>query len=125
MRNPSGASEQDIMNEAKELLKLDRSYKKGFKFNHVWDMLKDSKSLSNVTASTQYQRQSPYQSPSSGPGSSSGTDVGLPSLTIHDAEGTQRPIGVKKAKSRLQYDNKLETLVKASKKNEQTNSQKQ
>ncbi|XP_024962298.1 uncharacterized protein LOC112502580 [Cynara cardunculus var. scolymus] len=116
MRNPSGASEQDIMNEAKELLKLDGSYKKGFKFDHVWKILKDSESLSNVTASTQYQRQSPYQSPSSGPGSSSGTDAGLPSLTIHDVEGTQRPIGVKKAKSRLQSDNKLETLVKASKK---------
>ncbi|XP_024992456.1 uncharacterized protein LOC112526403 [Cynara cardunculus var. scolymus] len=86
MRNPSGASEQDIMNEAKEMLKLDGSYKKGFKFDHVLGHLKDSESLSNVTASTQYQRQSPYQSPSSGPGSSSGTDAGLPSLTIHDAE---------------------------------------
>ncbi|XP_024969625.1 uncharacterized protein LOC112508988 [Cynara cardunculus var. scolymus] len=116
MRNSSGASEQDIMNEAKEMLKLDGSYKKGFKFDHVWNILKDSESLSNVTASTQYQRHSPYQSPISGPGSSSGTDAGLPSLTIHDVEGTQRPIGVKKAKSKLQSDNKLDNLVKASKK---------
>ncbi|XP_024974821.1 uncharacterized protein LOC112512925 [Cynara cardunculus var. scolymus] len=113
MRNPSGASEQNIMNEAKELLKLVGSYKKGFKFDHVWDILKDSESFSNVTASTQYQRQGPYQSPSSGPSSSSGTDAGLPSLTIHNVEGTQRPIGVKKTKSRLQSDNKLDTLVKA------------
>ncbi|XP_024966016.1 uncharacterized protein LOC112506230 [Cynara cardunculus var. scolymus] len=101
MRNPSGSSEQDIMNEAKELLKLDGSYKNGFKFDHVWDILKDSESLSNVTASTQYQRQSPYQSPSSGPGSSSVIDAGLPSLTIDDVEdfGTDRK-SKKNSKSR-------------------------
>ncbi|XP_024986530.1 uncharacterized protein LOC112521767 [Cynara cardunculus var. scolymus] len=107
------------MNEAKEMLKLDASYKKGFKFDHVWHLMKDCENLSNVSATPQYQRQSPYQSPSPGPGSSSGTDSGLPLLNLNDEEGitlTQRPIGVKKAKPKLQYDNKLEILVKLSKK---------
>ncbi|KAJ9555950.1 hypothetical protein OSB04_010564 [Centaurea solstitialis] len=107
-RNPSGASEQDIMNDAKEMLKLDASYKKGFKFDHVWHLMKDFEPTSNATATPQYQRQSPYQSPSTGAGSSSGTDVGI---TL-----TQRPIGVRKAKSKLQSDKNLEALVKASKK---------
>jgi hypothetical protein len=108
------------MNEAKEMLKLDASYKKGFKFDHVWHLMKDFETTSNATATPQYQRQSPYQSPSPGGGSSSGTNVGLPSLNLNDNEEgitlTQRPIGVRKAKSRLQSDNNLETLVKASKK---------
>ncbi|KAI3759745.1 hypothetical protein L6452_07780 [Arctium lappa] len=118
-RNQSGVSEQDIMNEAKEMLKLDASYKKGFKFDHVWHIMKDCENILNVNATPQYQRQSPYQSPSPGPGSSSGTDVGLPSLNLNDEQGitlTQRPIGVKKAKSKLQSYDKIESLVKASRK---------
>ncbi|KAJ9552387.1 hypothetical protein OSB04_016432, partial [Centaurea solstitialis] len=120
-RNPSGASELDIMNDAKEMLKLDASYKKGFKFDHVWHLMKDFEPTSKSTATPpQYQRQSPYQSPSAGAGSSSGTDVGLPSLNLNDNEEgialTQRPIGVRKAKSKLQSDKNLESLVKASKK---------
>lgn len=78
--------------------------------------MKDFESLSNVSATPQYQQQSSYRSPSLGPGSSSATDAHLPSLNLYDEESitlTQRPIGVRKAKSRLQYDNKLETLVKS------------
>lgn len=39
--NPSGASEQDILDRAKELLRQDPKYKKGFKFDHVWHIVKD------------------------------------------------------------------------------------
>ncbi|KAH9751355.1 NAM-associated domain-containing protein [Citrus sinensis] len=35
-QNPSGASEQDIV-----LLTQDKKYNKGFKFDHVWHILKD------------------------------------------------------------------------------------
>ncbi|KAJ9560046.1 hypothetical protein OSB04_005206 [Centaurea solstitialis] len=74
------------MNDAKEMLKPDASYKNGFKFDHVWHLMKDFEPTSNATATPQYQRQSPYQSPSTGAGSSSGTDVGLPSLNLNDNE---------------------------------------
>ncbi|KAJ9565409.1 hypothetical protein OSB04_001375 [Centaurea solstitialis] len=118
-RNPSGASEQDIMNEAKEMLKLDASYKRGFKFDHVWHIMKDCENFSTVTETSQSQRHSPYESLSPGLGSSSGTDVGSPSLNLNDEQCTsltQRPIGVKKkAKSKLQSDKQLESFVEASK----------
>ena len=81
--------------------------------------MKDFETTSNATATPQYERQSPYQSHSLGAGSSSETDVGLASLNLNDEGGmalTQRPIGVRKAKSWLQSDNKLDNLVKASKK---------
>ncbi|XP_031273172.1 uncharacterized protein LOC116131648 [Pistacia vera] len=49
--NPSGASEQDIMIQAKMLLAQDKSYKKGFRFDHVWPILKDiEKFIDNVNA---------------------------------------------------------------------------
>ncbi|XP_031129020.1 uncharacterized protein LOC116030790 [Ipomoea triloba] len=39
--NPSGASEQDILDRAKELMAQDAKFKKGFKFDHVWPIVKD------------------------------------------------------------------------------------
>ncbi|XP_031258089.1 uncharacterized protein LOC116116137 [Pistacia vera] len=56
--NPSGASEQDIMIQAKMLLAQDKSYKKGFKFDHVWPILKDiEKFTDNVNTAKVFQRQ--------------------------------------------------------------------
>ncbi|GAY36469.1 hypothetical protein CUMW_279750 [Citrus unshiu] len=40
-QNPSGASEQDILNRAKVLLAQDKKYNKRFKFDHVWPILTD------------------------------------------------------------------------------------
>ncbi|XP_019167859.1 PREDICTED: uncharacterized protein LOC109163563 [Ipomoea nil] len=39
--NPSSASETDILNRAKELVKQDPKFKGGFKFDHVWPIVKD------------------------------------------------------------------------------------
>ncbi|XP_020242700.1 uncharacterized protein LOC109820915 [Asparagus officinalis] len=44
--NPSGASEQDI----------DKNYKKGFKVDHVWPILKDIKKFADVKAGIQVRR---------------------------------------------------------------------
>ncbi|XP_019173885.1 PREDICTED: uncharacterized protein LOC109169458 [Ipomoea nil] len=38
--NPSGASEQDILDREKELVKQDPKFKGGFKFDHVWPIVK-------------------------------------------------------------------------------------
>ncbi|KAG6399834.1 hypothetical protein SASPL_141319 [Salvia splendens] len=40
-RNRSGASNADIMNEAMQMLKTDSKYKSGWKFSHVWEMIKN------------------------------------------------------------------------------------
>ncbi|KZV21568.1 hypothetical protein F511_11061, partial [Dorcoceras hygrometricum] len=38
---PSGAFEEDILNRAKVLLMQDTEFRKGFKFHHVWPIMKD------------------------------------------------------------------------------------
>ncbi|XP_050235436.1 uncharacterized protein LOC126684359 [Mercurialis annua] len=39
--NPSGVSNEDILAQAKILLMQDPSYSNGFKFDHVWNIMKD------------------------------------------------------------------------------------
>ncbi|CAH8266708.1 unnamed protein product [Arabidopsis lyrata] len=39
--HPSGASEFDIMKKAKKLYIQDPKQKNGFKFDHVWNLMKD------------------------------------------------------------------------------------
>ncbi|XP_073152482.1 uncharacterized protein [Henckelia pumila] len=51
--NPSGASDQNIIDRAKKLMTLDRKYKKGFTFDHVWPLLKDLEKFSNFSQRTQ------------------------------------------------------------------------
>ncbi|XP_024025227.1 uncharacterized protein LOC21398406 [Morus notabilis] len=49
--NPSGASDQDILNQAKALFRQDIKYKKGFRFDHIWHIVKDSEKFTdNVNA---------------------------------------------------------------------------
>ncbi|KAG8657697.1 hypothetical protein MANES_03G086209v8 [Manihot esculenta] len=48
--HPSGASEQDLLNQAKTLLMQDPSYKKGFKFDHVWSMMKDTEKFKDCSS---------------------------------------------------------------------------
>ncbi|KAI3463838.1 hypothetical protein Pfo_020501 [Paulownia fortunei] len=99
----SGASEQDVILfihiyiilqffRAKMMLQEDKNFKKGFKFDHVWPILKDTKKFGNeINISKPV-----FQSQSSSQGLSSF------SLNINeenvDGTSTQRPIGVKKAK---------------------------
>ncbi|KAL5790550.1 hypothetical protein ACOSQ2_005438 [Xanthoceras sorbifolium] len=45
---PSGASEQDVLNQAKALLAQDPKFKKGFKFDHMWPLLKDTEKFADV-----------------------------------------------------------------------------
>ncbi|KAJ9542893.1 hypothetical protein OSB04_029399 [Centaurea solstitialis] len=98
--NPSGASEQDVVNldQVKEMLRLDKKYIKGFKFDHVWNIMKDCEKFASVPNTPRYQRHSPYQSSSPGLCSSSGSPVGINLLDLNTDEGmtfTQRPIEMK------------------------------
>ncbi|XP_073153266.1 uncharacterized protein [Henckelia pumila] len=44
--NPSGTSEEDILNRAKDLMMQDKNFTKGFKFDHVWPILKEMEKFS-------------------------------------------------------------------------------
>ncbi|PON59491.1 No apical meristem-associated, C-terminal domain containing protein [Trema orientale] len=39
--NLSGASNEDILHQAKQLFMQDPKFKKGFKFDHIWNIIKD------------------------------------------------------------------------------------
>ncbi|XP_039138851.1 uncharacterized protein LOC120276192 [Dioscorea cayenensis subsp. rotundata] len=55
--SPSGASNEDIINRAKKMLLDDPNYKKGFKFDHVWHIVRNfEKFKDNVITSNQINR---------------------------------------------------------------------
>ncbi|XP_073313565.1 uncharacterized protein [Primulina huaijiensis] len=43
---PSGASEEDILNRAKDLMMQNKDFSRGFKFDHVWPIMKDLEKFS-------------------------------------------------------------------------------
>ncbi|VYS53255.1 unnamed protein product [Arabidopsis thaliana] len=51
-KNPSGASIEDILNQAKMLLTQYEKYKRGFKFDHVWPILKGIEKFANDNMKT-------------------------------------------------------------------------
>uniref|UniRef100_A0A0D3E7F5 No apical meristem-associated C-terminal domain-containing protein n=1 Tax=Brassica oleracea var. oleracea TaxID=109376 RepID=A0A0D3E7F5_BRAOL len=95
---PSGASDQDIMENAKNLLMQDPKLKKGFKFDQVWLLMKDIPKFSdNVNIGIPDIESDTVGSPASqSPGISSFSI----NLSSHDggSNSSQRPIGPKKAK---------------------------
>ncbi|XP_042454975.1 uncharacterized protein LOC122039025 [Zingiber officinale] len=109
--NPSGASEQDILTRAKMLFAEDPKYTKGFKFDHVWNILKDIEKFgtdtmntasmksrqqnANVGSSEQQFSEEAFHTPSSP--CVSAFDL---NITDSDSGGSsiKRPPGVKKAK---------------------------
>ncbi|XP_020271451.1 glutathione S-transferase T3-like [Asparagus officinalis] len=113
--NPSGASEQDIFNRAKVLFAQDKNYKKGFKFDHVWPILKDIEKFADVNAGIQVGRmqhgnfassQSEYSPTSESPTPASPrlASFGF-NMNDNDFGGTsERPIGVRKAKFKKRND---------------------
>ncbi|KAK2654939.1 hypothetical protein Ddye_007991 [Dipteronia dyeriana] len=105
---PSGASEADIMNQAKKNLSQDNKYKHGFRFDHAWPILKDmEKFADNETVTLPFETKTGHfvssQEDSSTPESPTTVYPGLSpfSLNISSDDGggsSSRPIGVKKAK---------------------------
>ncbi|KAK3211680.1 hypothetical protein Dsin_016386 [Dipteronia sinensis] len=127
---PSGASEADIMNQAKILLAQDNKYKYGFKFEHVWHILKDmQKFADNDTATSEARRESGHfvssQEDSPTPESPTMTYPGLSSFSLNitsdDGGGSssQRPMGVKKAKFKRRVEEKNSTICDTLKEGQQ------
>ncbi|KAL2529861.1 hypothetical protein Fot_22462 [Forsythia ovata] len=113
---PSGASEQDILNRAKTLLAQEDKFKKGFKFDHVWFLLKDTEKFEhdNYRELPDYQRQSvnfassQSESPTSESPSSASPGLSSFSLQINEENvsgtSTGRPIGIKKVKGKKKIE---------------------
>ncbi|XP_051150179.1 glutathione S-transferase T3-like [Andrographis paniculata] len=113
---PNGASEMDVLNQANEILMKEyASSKKGFKFDHVWNLLKDFEKFNDHN-----EARNPYKIPRKNnfthvSSSSDNTAFESPenssfSVNLDDDESGlnlnynvggssyERPIGVKKAK---------------------------
>ena len=97
------------MNDAKRLFKADSKFNKGFKFDHLWAMLKDlEKFKDNGNAEKQNRRRkesgSYYSSDDQNVASPTVASPGLSPFSINlddeDSNGSssQRPAGVKKSK---------------------------
>ncbi|KAL2479510.1 hypothetical protein Adt_32476 [Abeliophyllum distichum] len=121
--NPSGASEQDILNRAKTLLAQEDKFKKGFKFDHVWFLLKDTEKFGhdNCRELPDCQRQSvnfassQSESPTSESPSSVSSGLSSFSLQINEENvggtSTRRPIGVKKSKGKEKTEEEKTILI--------------
>ncbi|XP_020262906.1 glutathione S-transferase T3-like [Asparagus officinalis] len=112
--NPSGASDEDILVQAKMLFMQEPKYKKGFKFDHVWNMVKIFEKFKDdvPTARQVGRRQSQSvnfdSSQSDNPTLESpiSTSPGLTSFTP-----SERPIGVKKAKLKRKNNDHESSVV--------------
>ncbi|KAK3204145.1 hypothetical protein Dsin_018191 [Dipteronia sinensis] len=110
-----------VINQAKILLAQDDKYKYGFKFEHVWPILKDmQKFTDNDTATSVARRESGHfvspQEDTPTPESPTMTYPGLssfsPNITSDDGGGSsfQQPMGVKKAKFKRRVEEKNSTI---------------
>ncbi|XP_042455754.1 uncharacterized protein LOC122040488 [Zingiber officinale] len=105
--NPSGASEEDIMNRAQMLLIQDPNYSQGFKFGHVWSILQGIEKFNSDNVKAASTRKDVY-SPSSPHVSSFNLNI-----TDSDSGGTstKQLIGVKKAKLKRKNEQQFSKMV--------------
>ncbi|XP_075478423.1 glutathione S-transferase T3-like [Primulina tabacum] len=121
---PSGASEEDILNRAKDLMMQDKNFSRGFKFDHVWPIMKDLEKFSandsapiplskqHVTNldSSQSDNQEP-ESPMSGSQGINSFSVNLSSDENACGTPSQRPLGVKKSKLKKKREENVSDLI--------------
>ncbi|KAL4555181.1 hypothetical protein LXL04_037792 [Taraxacum kok-saghyz] len=106
--------QKDEMNQAKVLFAQDPNYKKGFVFEHVWNILKNVQKFSEVNQIPKSQQKANAFSPPLTPSTASG----VPSLDLNedvDIKFTERPIGVKKAKANLQNEKNMHNMLESNK----------
>ncbi|XP_073025293.1 uncharacterized protein [Primulina eburnea] len=123
--HPSGASDMDIIIRAKELMKQDSNFKKGFKFDHAWSIMKDMEKFaasSNHSRSTIQRgienfdsQQSDTQATDSPKSASPGLSPFEINLSDENIGGTssQRPLGVKKAKLKKKKDEYMSHTIES------------
>ncbi|KAL5738717.1 hypothetical protein ACOSP7_031478 [Xanthoceras sorbifolium] len=129
---PSGASEQDVLNQAKALLAQDPKFKKGFKFDHMWPLLKDTEKFADVnTDHTPSRRKrnecndvSQSDSTKSTPGASSfcidlNVDFESEEQINDNNDPFERPIGRKKEKMKRKQVDEMTQFYKSFKEENQ------
>lgn len=102
------------MKRAKILLAEDSLYRKGFKFDHVWHILKDCEKFSGLNPTPTPNPEPTIQRPSS-----TDEDIGpnLSSFAINStdeemgATSSKRPIGIKKAKGKRKHDEGIAKII--------------
>ncbi|KAM6600346.1 hypothetical protein CsatA_019955 [Cannabis sativa] len=127
-KNPSGASAEDILIQAKMLLAQDKKYDKGFKFDHVWHILKGIQKFSNdenINAPRRFQHEGPsftsskssshnFESPTSASTGMSSFDLNMNNEEMNTYP-TERPCGVKKAKEKQLGNDQFNKLMEQNK----------
>ncbi|XP_024008937.1 uncharacterized protein LOC112084138 [Eutrema salsugineum] len=125
-RRPSGASNDDIFNEAKEMLMEDPNFKTGWKYDHVWSIIKNfenfkdgvtsAKKVSNSCGFEYISSESENPTPDSATKASAGFSTFSINLADEDdfsgGSPSQRPIGVKKSKLKRKVDDQTWLLSK-------------
>ncbi|XP_075473396.1 uncharacterized protein LOC142504408 [Primulina tabacum] len=120
----SGASEEDILNMAKDLMMQEKNFTKGFKFDYVWPIMKDIKKFSandsvpipvskqHVTNldSSQSDTQEP-ESPISGSPAVNLFSINLSSDENAGGTPSQQPLGVKKSKLKKKREENVSELI--------------
>ncbi|XP_015168559.1 uncharacterized protein [Solanum tuberosum] len=121
--HPSGASNIDIINQAKMLLMQEPTYKKGFKFDHVSNLMKDFEKFKDIDTGKKKVRgqDSTLQSSESEARSPSSPIVSSPNLSSFSLNlnenfsghctSFERPIGVKKSKLKRSKDEGLSSAM--------------
>ena len=120
------------LHRAKELFMEDSKFKRGFRFDHIWPIVKDfEKFKDNVPTAREVSRrqstnydssQSDNPTPQSPLSASPGLSSFSPNFNDDDFGGTssQRPVGVKKAKLKRKKDEQMpSTFNKITEQNEQ------
>ncbi|KAL5798681.1 hypothetical protein ACOSQ2_003501 [Xanthoceras sorbifolium] len=116
---PSGASEQDVLNQAKALLAQDPKFKKGFKFDHMWPLLKDTEKFADVNTD-----HTPSHSTKSTPGASSfcidlNADFESEDQINDNNNPFERPVGRKKEKMKRKQVDEMTQFYKSFKEENQ------
>lgn len=112
------------LNRAKELFMQDPKYKRGFRFDHVWNIVKEYEKFkdntSRVRASpSQIDEFNSSQSDNPTPESNQSASPGISSFTLNldddefGSTSSQRPIGVKKAKLKRKTDEQISNIATA------------
>ncbi|XP_073121825.1 uncharacterized protein [Henckelia pumila] len=107
--DPSGASEMDIIIRAKELMKQDDNFKICFKFDHVWNIMKDMEKFQLHLTHTQA-----TDSPKSASPGLSPFEIYL-SDENNWGSSSQRPFGVKKFKLEKKKDEYMSQTIESMK----------
>ncbi|KAK6141990.1 hypothetical protein DH2020_019616 [Rehmannia glutinosa] len=96
--NPSGANEQILLERANELLMQQKGYSGGFKFDHVWYVMKDYVQSETAGGVSSFPKENIQESPISPNPSLSSFSINLSDENISGGSSSHRPEGVKKSK---------------------------